>query len=278
MKKVAVQGIKGSFHENAARRYFNEKIEIEECRSFTRVCQLADSDQVDFAVMAIENSIAGSLLNNYALMRDYYLRIIGEIYVHIQMNLMVLPGVKFDQIEEIHPHPIALKQCIEYIEEKFGEIMLKEKSDTAGTPKGLIDEQVMKAAAIGNMRSAEIYGLELLDRAIETNKKNYTRFLVLAKKANLPGKGNKASICFEVGHFYGTLARVLNVFAENHLNLTKIQSVPVIGKPREYSFHVDVEWDNFENYESAIHCVLKNVSSLSILGEYMRSDIHVHNQ
>lgn len=191
MKKVAVQGIKGSFHENAARRYFNEKIEIEECRSFTRVCQLADSDQVDFAVMAIENSIAGSLLNNYALMRDYYLRIIGEIYVHIQMNLMVLPGVKFDQIEEIHPHPIALKQCIEYIEEKFGEIMLKEKSDTAGTPKGLIDEQVMKAAAIGNMRSAEIYGLELLDRAIETNKKITPGFWCLPKKLICREKGIK---------------------------------------------------------------------------------------
>ncbi|TKG88497.1 prephenate dehydratase [Puteibacter caeruleilacunae] len=278
MKKVAVQGIKGAFHEDAARRYFGDEVEIVECLSFKQVCERVDLDEVDYAVMAIENSIAGSLLNNYALMRDYHLRIIGETYLHINMNLMVLPGVKKEEIKEIHSHPIALKQCSEFIYENFGEIKLREKSDTAGAAKGLVDDDLRNVAAIGNLRSADIYGLEVIEKGIETNKKNYTRFLVLAKHGNPPGYGNKASVCFEVGHFHGALAKVLNIFAENDINLTKIQSVPIIGKPKEYSFHVDLEWNSFENYERAIHLVLKNVSSLSILGEYERGEMQIHDQ
>ncbi|MDP4183715.1 MAG: prephenate dehydratase [Bacteroidota bacterium] len=278
MKKIAIQGIAGSFHEDAAYRYFGESVEILECGSFKKVCDKVDIDEADYAVMAIENSIAGSLLNNYALVRDYHLKIIGEVYVHIQMNLMVVPGVKKEDIREIHSHPIALKQCAEYIEECFSEARLKEKSDTAAAAKILMRDQIKNAAAIGNQRSAELYGLEILEKGIETNKKNYTRFMVLAKHGNPAGVGDKASICFEVGHFYGALARVLNIFAENKINLTSIQSIPIIGKPQEYSFYADVEWDSYENYERAIHLVLKNVSSLSILGEYLRGELAIHNQ
>jgi len=273
LKKVAIQGIVGSFHEDAAQRYFSdEKIEITECRTFRKVCQMVDSDEVDIAVMAIENSLAGSLLENYGLIRDFHLKIIGEIYLHIQMNLMVLPGVKKEDIQEIHSHAVALMQCAEYIDGTFGEITLDDSLDTAGSAKNIAKNKLTNIACIGNERSAQIYGLEVLEKGIETNKRNYTRFLILSKHSQLSEDSNKASICFEVGHFYGALARVLNIFAENEINLTKIQSVPIIGKPDEYSFHVDIEWEKNDNYEHAIHKVLKSVSSLTILGEYVMGE------
>ncbi len=278
MKRIAIQGIAGSFHEDAALNYFDDKIEVVECKSFTSVCELIDADNVKFAVMAIENSIAGSLLKNYQLIRDYHLRIIGEIYIHIQMNLMVVPGVQKKDITEIYSHPIALQQCVEYIEKYFSKANLHEGMDTAASAKMISEEKPKNAAAIGNLRSAELYGLEILETGIESNKKNYTRFLILSKHGNPTQGTNKASICFEVGHFFGALARVLNTFAENEINLTKIQSVPIIGKPNEYTFHVDIEWEKPEKYDKAIHQVLKSVSSLSILGEYKRGELNIHNQ
>ena len=279
MKKVAIQGIAGSFHEDAATKYFGEEpIEVIECKTFKQVCELIDNDQVDIAVMAIENSIAGSLLQNYQLIRDYHLKFIGEIYIHIQMNLMVYPGVKKKEIKEIYSHPVSFMQCAEYLEKYFPNAERRELGDNAKVAKLISDEKIKNAAAISNLRSANLYGLEVLDKGVESNKKNYTRFLILAKHGN-PAEGtNKASLCFEVGHFYGSLAKVLNIFAENKINLTKIQSVPIIGKPNEYSFHVDIEWDELQNYEHAIHVILKNVSSLSILGEYVRGDLAIHNQ
>ena len=276
MKRIAVQGIAGSFHEDAAIKYFNEKIKIVECKSFTSVCEIIDADDVEIAVMAIENSIAGSLLKNYQLIRDYHLRIIGEIYLHIQMNLLVVPGVKAEDITDIYSHPIALQQSMEFIEKYFPNAKLHESLDTAASSKFISKENIKTAAAIGNLRSAELYKLNILETGIETNKKNYTRFLVLSKHGNPTNNTNKASICFEVGHFHGALARVLNTFAENEINLTKIQSVPKIGKPNEYTFHVDIEWDKEENYDTAIHQVLKSASSLSILGEYARGSINIH--
>jgi len=278
MKKIAIQGIAGSFHEDAARRYFEDEINVIECKSFTSVCNLIDNDEVSIAVMAIENSIAGSLLQNYALIREYHLKVIGEIYIHIQMNLMANPGVNKDDIKTIYSHPIAIKQCAEYLEKNFPDVRLIENQDTAASGKLVHDEKLMDSAAIGNHRTAELYELDILDTGLETNSKNYTRFLILSKHAKPNELSNKASLCFEVGHYYGALANVLNTFAENKINLTKIQSVPIIGKPNEYTFHVDVEWDSVENYERALHAILKNVSSLSVLGEYVRGELAIHNQ
>ncbi len=276
MKRVAIQGIAGSFHEDAARKYFNnEEIEIVECRSFQSVCDLIDADKVDIAVMAIENSIAGSLLQNYSLIRDYHLRIIGEIYIHIQMNLMVLPGVKRKDIKEIYSHPVSFLQCNEYLEKYFPKAERKELGDNAKVAKIISTEKIEYAAAISNLRSAELYGLQVIDKGVETNKKNYTRFWILSKHSNPSEKSNKASICFEVGHYYGALARVLNIFAENKINLNKIQSVPILGKPNEYTIHVDIEWEDLHNYDHAIHMVLKSASSLSILGEYVRGELDI---
>lgn len=274
MKRIAIQGIAGSFHEDAAQRYFEDEVEVVECKTFTTVCEKIDNDEVDYAVMAIENSIAGSLLNNYQLIRDYHLRIIGEIYIHISMNLLVNEGVEAKDIEHIHSHPIALQQCMEYIEQFYPNAQLHEKLDTAASSKLVAAEKLTNAASIANLRSADLYGLKILDTGIETNKKNYTRFLILSKHGNPTVGTNKASVCFEVGHFYGALARVLNTFAENEINLTKIQSVPKIGKPNEYTFHVDIEWDKPDNYDKAIHQVLKSASSLSILGEYTKGNLH----
>ncbi|MCF6333827.1 MAG: prephenate dehydratase [Draconibacterium sp.] len=278
MKRIAIQGIAGSFHEDAALKYFNEKIEVVECKSFTSVCELMDADEVNYAVMAIENSIAGSLLKNYQLIRDYHLRIIGEIYIHIQMNLMVEPGVNAKDITNIHSHPIAIQQCIEYIEKYYPKASLHEGMDTAGSARMISEEKPKNAAAIGNLRSAELYGLQILETGIESNKKNYTRFLILSKHGNKTKGTNKASVCFEVGHFHGALAAVLNIFAKNEINLMKIQSVPIIGKPNEYTIHVDIEWTKPENYDRAIHEVLKGASSLSILGEYVRGELYIHDK
>ncbi|MGQ7870441.1 prephenate dehydratase [Sunxiuqinia sp. sy24] len=279
MKKIAIQGIAGSFHEDAARNYFgDQEIDVMECRSFQGVCEQIDSDQVDIAVMAIENSIAGSIIQNYSLIRDYHLRIIGEIYIHIQMNLMMLPGAKPEDVKTIYSHPIAIRQCTEYIEKYFPNAKIRENQDTAASGKLLVEENLTDAAAIGNLRTAELYGLNVIDKGIESNKKNYTRFWILSKHANHSDENNKASICFEVGHYYGALAKVLNIFAENKINLNRILSVPILGKPNEYTIHVDVEWDSTGNYEHAIHLILKNVSSLSILGEYVRGELEIQNQ
>jgi prephenate dehydratase len=194
------------------------------------------------------------------------------------MNLMVYPGVKKKDIKEIYSHPVSFMQCSEYLEKYFAKADRKELGDNALVAKTIAEQQLKTVAAISNLRSASLYGLEVIDKGIESNKKNYTRFLILAKHGNPTEGTNKASLCFEVGHFYGSLAKVLNIFAENKINLTKIQSVPIIGKPNEYSFHVDIEWDELQNYEHAIHIILKNVSSLSILGEYVRGDLAIHNQ
>ncbi|MFV0553649.1 MAG: prephenate dehydratase [Mangrovibacterium sp.] len=273
MKRIAIQGIAGSFHEDAARQYFkNEEIEIVECRSFNRVCEMVDNDEVDLAVMAIENSIAGSLLQNYSLIKDYHLHVIGETYVHIKMNLMALEGVKLSDIDTIYSHPVAIRQCMEYIEKQLPNAQIIENQDTAKSGKIVQEKQLRNAAAIGNLRTAELYGLKVLDKGIETNKRNYTRFWVLDKHANQNTQTNKASIAIEVGNYYGSLAQVLNIFTENKLNLNMIQSIPILGKPSEYTIHIDVEYDEVENYERAIHQILKCVSSLSVLGEYLKGE------
>jgi prephenate dehydratase len=191
------------------------------------------------------------------------------------MNLMVLPGVKKKDIKEIYSHPVSFLQCNEYVEKYFPKAERKELGDNAKVARLISTEKIDYAAAISNLRSAELYGLQVLDKGIESNKKNYTRFWILSKQSNPSENSNKASICFEVGHYYGALARVLNIFTENKINLNKIQSVPILGKPNEYTIHVDIEWEDLHNYDRAIHMVLKSASSLSILGEYVRGELDI---
>ncbi len=270
--RVAIQGIKASFHEEAAYKFFGRDIETVECNSFKQTCDVLDENKADFVVMAIENSIAGSLLPNYTLIREYNFAVVGEVYLPIQLHLLALPGVKFEDIKIATSHPIAIRQCVDFFEE-FPQIQVIEGNDTAACAKKIKDNQLKDTVAIANALAAETYGLDIIERRIESNKKNFTRFLILRKDKTEVEKGiNKASICFQVGHHVGALSQVLQIFAELNVNLTKIQSMPVLGRRNEYYFYVDIEWKSIENYDAAIRKVLKFTVNFNIMGEYVKND------
>ena len=267
-KRVAIQGTAGAFHELAARRYFGNEIEIDECTTFSCICQKVSDGEVDYGIMAIENTIAGSLLQNYSLINTHQLKIVGEIYLHVEMQLMVLPGVKFSEVEHIISHPIAIAQCREFLDTLPPHIKISEASDTAGAARMIRENELEHTAAIAGINAAELYDLEVLVKDIHTNKQNFTRFLVLSTQNVATSKNNKSSICFEVAHRSGSLADVLTIWAQEEVSLSKIQSVPIIGKPYQYWFYVDLEWSNSESYRRAMYKVMQHVISLSILGEY----------
>lgn len=268
--RVAIQGIRASFHEEAAFKFFGSDIETIECNSFKQTCDVLENKEADYVVMAIENSIAGSLLPNYTLLRDYHFPIVGEIYLPIRLHLLALPGVKFEDIKYVQSHPIAIRQCIDFFDE-FPHLQVIESNDTAACAKMIREQNLTDTVAIANTLAAELYELEILERRIESNKKNYTRFLILTNKPGNSTEINKASLCFQVGNDVGSLANVLNIFAEHQVNLSKIQSMPVLGKRNEYIFYVDVEWINHPDYESSISKVLKYTVNFNILGEYQRN-------
>lgn len=270
--KVAIQGIATSFHEVAALTYFKEPIETIECLSFHRLCESLKSGESDFAVMAIENSIAGSILPNYFLLQEYHFSIIGEVYLPIHMHLLALPGVKMSDIKNIESHPMAIRQCSDFLYRLNG-VDIRESDDTAYSAKKVAEKKLKDTAAIANEHAAKRFGLEILEKRIETHKKNFTRFLILSKRTQGKEEANKASICFEVANEVGSLAEALMTFKNHTINLSKIQSIPVIGKPNEYSIHVDVEWKRRKNYDDAVKKVLRQVHNLNILGEYKKAKI-----
>ncbi len=271
--RVAIQGIKASFHEEAALKFFGTDIYTIECSSFKQTCDRLQAKEADYVIMAIENSIAGSLLPNYTLIREYNFAVVGEVYLPIQLHLMALPGVNFEDIKYATSHPIAIRQCIDFFD-AYPQIQVIEGSDTAACAKKIRDEQLTDTVAIANTLAAELYGLNIIERRIESNKKNYTRFLILKEeKTEEPEEINKASIVFQVGNHVGALSKVLNIFAEQQVNLTKIQSMPVLGKRNEYYFYVDMEWSNTEGYDKAVRQALKYTVNFNIMGEYQKNDI-----
>ncbi len=270
-KRVAIQGIRASFHEEAAFKFFGTDIETIECESFKKTCEVLKNKQADFVVMAIENSIAGSLLPNYTLLREYNFSIVGEVYLAIQLHLLALPGVKFEDVKYVQSHPIAIRQCSDFFEE-FSHLQVVESSDTAACAKKIREENLTDTVAIANLLAAKLYDLEVMERRIESNKKNFTRFLILANKPLENVEVNKASLSFQVGNSVGSLAEVLNIFASHKINLSKIQSMPVLGKRNEYNFYVDIEWKNQADYDSAIRKVLKHTINFTIMGEYLKND------
>ena len=270
--KVAIQGIATSFHEVAAQSYFQQPLETIECLSFHALCESLKHNRAEYAVMAIENSIAGSILPNYFLLQDYHFSIVGEIYLPIHMHLLALPGVKLEQIKTIESHPMAIRQCSEYLHKLEG-VEIRESDDTALSAQRVKEKKLRDTAAIANEYAAKKFGLRILDKRIETHKKNFTRFLILTKRNGQMTESNKASLCFEVANEVGSLADVLLAFKECRINLTKIQSIPIIGKPREYSIHVDVEWKNRKNYDLALREVLRQTRNLNVLGEYKKATI-----
>lgn len=270
--RIAIQGIATSFHEIAALTYFEEPIDTIECLSFHRLCESLKNGEADFAVMAIENSIAGSILPNYFLLQEYHFSIVGELYIPIHMNLLTLPGVKLSDIKCIESHPMAIRQCTEFLHQ-LKDVEIRESDDTALSAKRVKELKLKETAAIANDQAAKKYGLQILEKRIETHKKNFTRFLILTKRNTKTTDANKASISFEVANEVGSLADALTTFKDNNINLTKIQSIPIIGKPSEYSIHVDVEWKRRKNYDTAMHEVIRQVKNLNVLGEYKKAKI-----
>ena len=270
--KIAIQGIAASFHEVAALTYFGQSIDTIECLSFYDLCESLKSERADYAVMAIENSIAGSILPNYFLLQEYHFQIIGELYIPIHMHLLALPGTKIEQLKTIESHPMAIRQCSDYLHRLDG-IEIRESDDTALSAKKIGDKKLKGVAAIANEFAAKRFGLEILEKRIETHKKNFTRFLILSRRNGTPDGADKASISFEVANEVGSLADALMTFKENSINLTKIQSIPVIGKPSEYSIHIDIEWKNRKKYDVAMRTVMRQVRNLNVLGEYKKGKI-----
>lgn len=269
---VAIQGIAASFHEVAAFSYFTQPINTLECLSFHELCERLKAGDADYAVMAIENSIAGSILPNYFLLQQYHFSIVGELYLPIHMHLLALPGVKLSDIRSIESHPMAIRQCAEFLQELNG-VEIRESDDTALSAKRVKELKLKSTAAIANEFAAKRFGLTILEKRIETHKKNFTRFLILTKRSNGKAESNKASLCFEVANEVGSLADALMTLKDNSINLTKIQSIPIIGKPSEYSIHIDVEWRRRKNYEDAMHQVMRQVKNLNVLGEYKKAKI-----
>jgi len=270
--RVAIQGIRASFHEEAAFMHFGEDIQTIECNSFKQTFEALQNNDADYVVMAIENSIAGSILPNYSLMMSYNFPVVGEVYLPIQLHLLALPGVKFEDVKYVTSHPIAIRQCIDFFDE-YPHLKVVESSDTAACAKRIREENLTDTVAIANTLAAKLYGLDIMERRIESNKKNFTRFLILTHHENVEKKDtNKASLCFQVSNQVGALAKVLQIFAEQDINMSKIQSMPVLGKRNEYNFYVDVEWDNTKHYDTAIRQVLKYTHNFNILGEYQRHE------
>ena len=270
--RVAIQGITTSFHEIAALTYFEEPIQTVECLSFHDLFEALKEDRADYAVMAIENSIAGSILQNYFLLQEYHFSIIGELYLPIHMHLLALPGVRVEDLKTIESHPIAIRQCAEFLHTLNG-VEIRESEDTALSAKRVKEKKLLNTAAIANEHAAKKFGLKILEKRIETHKKNFTRFLVLTRRSNGKTDSNKASLSFEVANEVGSLADTLMTFKNYSINLTRIQSIPIIGRPNQYSIHIDVEWKKRKSYNDALQEVLMQVKNLNVLGEYKKAKI-----
>ena len=272
--KIAIQGIKGSFHHIVANKYFGEDIELVECMSFTEIPTLLNEDMVDSAIMAIENSIAGAILPNYSLIDEFDLSIEGEVYINIHHHLMALKGQKISDIKEVWSHPMALLQCRKFFRNR-PEIKLIEDKDTAEVAKRIQDNKIKGVAAVASKMAAEMYDLEIIEDDIQTIKNDSTRFFVLKKNNDSPyhpsklgSVKDKASVKFVTKHDAGSLAEILDIFGKHDLNLTKIQSLPIIDKPWNYAFFIDLVIDDFVLYKNALHLISKKVTNLEVLGEY----------
>ena len=267
--RIAIQGIRGSNHHQVAKDYYGDDIELVECLSFHGLVDQLLQGSADKGIMAIENSIAGSIIPNYALVYDNGLHIIGEHYLNIHHHLMVLKGQDLNDIEEVRSHPMALLQCREYLKTR-PHIKMVEDVDTAETAKQIQEHDLKKIAAIAPKVAAELYDLDIVASDIQTIKNNSTRFIIVkTKNKELPKEDiNKASVRFITDHKRGSLAAVLNVMSDCNLNLTKIQSLPIIETPWKYAFFVDVTFEGYANFEKAI--ALLNIMSedLKVLGEY----------
>ena len=272
IKSVAIQGIKGSFHHIVSNQYFGKEVAIRECATFDRAVQSLLTDETDAVVMALENSIAGSIIPNYALIDTHELHIVGEHYLDIQHHLMALQNQSLMDIDEVRSHPMALLQCKEFFKLN-PHIKLVEDTDTAEVAKRLRDNHILSVAAIGSHLASELYGLEIVAKSIQTIEHNETRFVIVKRENHEVAENliNKASLKFELEHKRGSLAAMLNVMSDCHLNLTKIQSLPKIETPWKYAFFIDVTFDDYKNFKKAKSIMAIMTEHFKVLGEYINA-------
>ncbi|KDN54252.1 prephenate dehydratase [Flavobacterium seoulense] len=267
--KIAIQGIVGSFHHQVAQEYYDQDVVVDECLSFDELVDSLLSGKSTQAVMAIENSIAGPIIPNYALIDKNNLHIIGEHYLRIHQNLMALKGQSIADIKEVYSHPMALLQCMDFLKQ-YPHIKLVEDKDTAETARRIQENQLKGVAAIASKTAAKMYDLEILAPEIQTIKNNMTRFVIINKENSFVPENeiNRASMKFELDHKRGSLAAVLNVMSDCKMNLTKIQSLPKIETPWKYSFFVDVTFEKYEDYAKAKSLLAIMAEYFKVLGEY----------
>ena len=278
MHKVYIQGYEGSFHQVAALQFFGKNTEVIPCATFNEVVKgTASKTNEDKGMMAIENSIAGSILPNYNLLQKSELTIIGEVYLQIDQNLLVNKDVKLEDIREVHSHPMALQQCLDYLERHNWKLI--ETEDTALSAKHIHQHKSKHIAAIASKLAAELFDLKIIGPNIHTMKNNYTRFLVLERSdiAEPVDDSNKASINFHTDHSKGSLAKVLTKIADADINLSKLQSFPIPGSNFKYSFHADLEFESVNHFEKVIAEIKSITQNLKIYGVYKNGKQNVHN-
>ena len=273
--KVAIQGYEGCFHHIAAEGFFGQGIEIVPCATFRGVVKALEEGSADAALMAIENSIAGSILPNYGLLQDRRLRVVGELYLQIRQNLLVLPDVELEDIREVWSHPMALLQCADYLDDKPWRLV--ETEDTALSARQVAEQGARHAAAIAGELPARLFGLKVIAPEINTIKTNYTRFMVLRRSAECKEDENrdainKASMYFQVGHHKGSLVSVLNTMERYNINMTKLQSSPIPSVPWHYMFHVDMEFDSMDDYNRVIERMRRACLELHVYGVYKKGE------
>ncbi len=274
INSVAIQGIKGSFHHIVANEYFGNDVTLLECLTFDKAVDSLLQRQTDAVVMAIENSIAGSIIPNYALIDNHALHIVGEAFLDIQHNLMALPNQSIAEIKEVYSHPMALLQCKEFFK-KHSHIKLIEDKDTAEVAQRIQQNGIKGIAAIASRKAAKLFGLNILANSIQTIKHNETRFVIVKRENHeiSTNEINKASLKFQLEHKRGSLASILNVLSDCNINLTKIQSLPEIETPWKYAFFVDVTFDKYMDFEKAKSVIAIMADDLKILGEYKNAKI-----
>lgn len=269
--RVSIQGYEGSFHQVAAQLFFGKEVQVIPCDTFKEVIKIASNKkESDGGVMAIENSIAGSILANYNLLQKSNLKIIGEIYLQIKQNLLVNPGVKLEDIREVHSHTMALQQCYDFLDKHKWKLV--ETEDTALSAKHIHQHKSKHIAAIASKLAAELYDLDMIAPNIHTLKSNYTRFLYLQREENVKPieNANKASVNFHTDHSRGSLAKVLTEIANGGINLSKLQSFPIPGSDFKYSFHADMEFDSVEQFNTVIENIKPLTAEIKVYGIYKR--------
>ena len=273
-KKVTIQGYEGSFHQVAARQFFGKNVEVIPCATFREVVRIGeDTKQSDGGVMAIENSIAGSILPNYNLLQKSKLQVIGEVYLSISQNLMVYPGVKLDEIKEVHSHPMAILQCLDYLENQDWKLV--ETEDTALSAKHLREHKSKHTAAIASKFAAQLYDLDVIGPDIHTLKNNITRFLIMVpakQKVEIAG-ADKASIYFQTDHSKGILSKVLAKIAQGGANLSKLQSMPIPGSTFKYGFYADIEFEQKKQLDKLLAELKLITNNFKVFGLYKKGKV-----